>query len=434
MSSLELLPNEISTEIMSYLPVSDLVSTSRVSRRMKSVAQPVLFKAPDVINDGDFLSSSFLMLLRTLLSPGGAILATFVRSLHTEFVQFGWMWLDNNPLLNDGDDEEDEQQRSDLALLTAAATRFENVNLNSSDGHLMLLLHHLPRLHTLRITVSHELGAPYCRFLRLLGTGIDNLPLGLQQLSEFRCSGIENYGSIGIGALLNLLSLPHIRKIDARIISDPPTGGSDPEIALASSTVTDLRLSEMLHSQGYLEFLLARPAALEYFSYSCHVYNDAVEIRQTLQPLKMSLKYLQLGDLQVTKPIGSLRDWPLLQTLRCSLTVLLGEYLPTGTLSLADVLPAGLRVFHIYRDSEWPVMEEIAKVMELLPWKMALLPRLEIVIVAVSHAQMPEDEWDRDTLRKACLGVGVELRRGETDMGRRYVGASDPGVLSVWDL
>lgn len=50
--------------------------------------------------------------------------------------------------------------------------------------------------------------------------------------------------------------------------------------------------------------------------------------------------------------------------------------------------------------------------LELLPWKMALLPRLEILIVPVTFANVTVDEWDQDALRNTWLDVGVKLTAG----------------------
>lgn len=427
MSLLQQLPHEISTKIVSYLAQPDLVSISSVSGHMNAVSQPQLYNAPDLSFDHGS-TSPIPILLRTLLSPSGKILASFVRSLYVQWGEWGLWW---TPLANDPDDDGDasserrRQQESDTALLTAAATRIGlHANLNAPDSQVILLLHHLPRLHTLRIGAYDNHSTLFSGFIAGPSIRPDNVPLGLQQLREFRCSAPENLGSLNPDTILTLLRLQHIRKIDVHISGRSTIDFDTIDIAPASSAVTELRFTQTTLSQEHLAFILKIPAALEYFSYCGDTHGPALDIGYALQPLQMSLKHLNLHDVRATKPIGSLRDWPALRTVRCSLTVLLGKELQTntlrftdvmqkGTLSLTDVLPSGLREFEIHRERwYWSVAAEVNETVELVRQKMAVLPALETLVVAISPTNRTSDLRYHAKLKVACQDAGVELVDG----------------------
>lgn len=417
MSFLELLPNEISNEILSYLPQSDLVSTSRLSRRMSAVSQPLLYTAPTLTHDNNLTTPSSAAFLRTILSPGGHILATCVRSLQVQLNGWGWSWL-TNPEHDEEDDrgdaisEPERQHKCDIELLAAAATRIGYANHNNPDAQVMLLLSYLPRLHTLCITPTGNNGAPIPSGRENLNRWMDNLPLGLQ-LREFRCHVRQHYGGLSLGALLAILSLPSIRKVDVRISGRSTIDYDTNTVAPASSMITDLRFFQTTLTQQDLEFILKIPVALEYFSHTSQAHYRPVDLGYALQPLKTSLKHLHLRSLRVTKPIGSLRDWSELQTLSSSLTLLLGKMpqqgMETGTLSLAEVLPTGLRKFQIHRESYWSVEAEEYQAVELLRQKKAVLPRLETLVMAMSQADMTTDVRYQTTLNIACQDAGVKL-------------------------
>lgn len=187
MSFLELLPREISTEILSYLPQSDLVNTCILSRYIHAVCQPLLFKNPDLTKEGYYTTSAVRNLLRTLLSPGGERLATLVRSIHVEWGGYGrargWARLanDNNP-------ERTAQNDRDMTVIAAAATSFGLLpNRSPPVAQLLLLLHHLPCLHTLRITAYDDRGSAFSSFAPNHNVRMDDPPLGLPQLSGSGC-------------------------------------------------------------------------------------------------------------------------------------------------------------------------------------------------------------------------------------------------------
>lgn len=428
MSLLEQLPHEISIEIVSYLAQSDLVRISTVSRQMNAISQPQLYNAPDLSLHGYDFASPIPILLRTLLSPSGKILASFVRSLYVQWGGWGVWW--TPPFYGpDGEDdassEHRRQQESDRALFAPTVTRIGlHPHCNAPDAQVMLLLHHLPHLQTLHITAYDNHGPVFSHFLSDPSIRPDKLPLGLQQLREFRCSVPENHGGLSPDTLLILLRLQHIRKIDVHISGRSTIDFDTIDIAPASSGVTELRFTQTTLSQEYLAFILKIPTALEYFSYSGNRNDPAFDLGYILKPLQMSLKHLDLQYVGATKPIGSLRDWPALRIVRCSLTVLLGKGLQTntlpitdvtqkGTLRLTDVLPSGLREFEIHRERYcWSVAAEVNETVELMRQKMEVLPALETLVVAISPAHMTSDVRYQTILKVACQDAGVELVDG----------------------
>lgn len=411
MSYLELLPNEISIDILSYLPQSDLLSASSVSRRLNVVSQSLLYSAPVLINHNNISTSSTILFLRSLVSPRGNFLAACVHSVHVDLVGPGG-FIRTNSKHNDYDNEEDENsgptrpEQNDISLLAAAATRFGYSNYNNPGTQFALILFHLPRLHTLRITDER---ASY-HYMHNESLPIHKLALGLQQLREFHCCLQRNGGGLTLGDLRVLLWLPHIKKIELRIFGPSPIDSNIVDAAPASSTVTDLRFAQSHLTQKSLEYILKIPAALDYFSYSApSSRHHHLDIGHALQPLKMTLKHLTIRFLQVTKPIGSLHDWPALETLRCSLAVLLGKHPLEGTLSLVDALPTGLRQLNIQNETFWPIEAESEQVLELLRRKTVVLPVLETLRVVIRYADAPFAVQYTPSLEIACQDAGVKL-------------------------
>lgn len=411
MSILEQLPYEISIEILSYLPVSDLVNTSILSSHMRALSEPLLYKAPVITdNDDDGPLTTIGILLRTVLSPGGGRLATLVHSLHVTCCFASMRYTDSDYNFGEDDENVDPESalegESDRAIRAAAAAALGIDSFRDTpEEHVKILLHHIPHLNALNI-VAEVIGADLsCDVLNNhnLDWLMENLPHTIP-LRQFRSS----VGGVNLDTLLSLLSFPSLRRIDCCLLDNRTINVDTLDVAPATSLVTHLRFSETTVSQECLEFILKIPAALAFFSYRSSGSHHNLDPSHVLQPLRMSLKYIHLGYVPVTKPIGSFRDWPLLRTVSCSLTALLGKNGQNDMPRLNDMLPAGLRQLEICRNHYWSVAAEIREVVDLLKQKEAKVPGLETLVV-FSSGMRTTDVWNQSSLRIACHEAGVQL-------------------------
>lgn len=179
MSSLQSLPYKIHTQILSQLPLRDLLSTCVVSQALNAVADFVLYSTPRV----EWQQPSQKALIRTLLTPGCEVLATYVLELNiepsryltpVEYSSGEEEYRENSAMddfSNDYTDLSDEEIReeedrsledelkddldglraeSDIALLAAAVSDF-GLDEESPYMPFMLMLHLLPCLQRLNI-------------------------------------------------------------------------------------------------------------------------------------------------------------------------------------------------------------------------------------------------------------------------------------------
>ncbi|KAL0636970.1 hypothetical protein Q9L58_004073 [Maublancomyces gigas] len=206
MAVLDDLAYETLVELLSLLSCTDLASTSRVSRRVHDVSEPLLYKAPelDKIRENPSAAGptrpSLEILLRTLLTPGRERLGSHVRSLRLK--------LDNNT-----PDPACEYPDGTIAFLTSKAPKLGINNLPRSQGaQLMLLLDLLPRLHDLHITPPNSRDC-FTRFLNPI-VAMETLPRGLQSLRDIHYERTVNSSVVQSKRLLLLFKLPSIRSID----------------------------------------------------------------------------------------------------------------------------------------------------------------------------------------------------------------------------
>lgn len=393
------LPHEILIEIFSLLCCIDLASTSRVSHRLRAVSEPLLYRSPSLyISDEEHVSQNFYMFLRTLLTPGCEVLATHVRHLTLE-----WDDLEHTP-------------EPEIALFKAAASRLGITQpVVSGGGQAVLLLHLLPRLQILEVDPPETPDA-FSTFMDMQRDVLHTqmLPLGLQSLREYFCCWT---GGVSPRTLLALLKLPCIRTIIVRFSNEPDflSAMVDPDI---TSTVTNLRLLNSIVSSSSLACILKIPRALEQFAFFVRGFDllsfgNALEpLRNTLQSLTLdfqcvcSRNYMAAADEISTYPIGSLREWPVLYTVRCSMVALLGMG-PQGDPPrlLEYVLPATIRELEILSDQYWPPEEVVDHVVLLLERKEVMVPKLQKVVVLNNWNRDPE----RQRLKDACEAVDVEL-------------------------
>lgn len=400
------LPLEIHDEIFSYLPLSDLLRTSTVSHHMCQISQSLLFKDPALTNNVDWTKpSSLQLLLRTLLSPGGGKLAIYVRSLKVRWDE--WASPDSRskvPLVCP----------SGVCLLGDAAIRFGlDLSLTSKPSQLVLLLYLLPRLSILNIAPPDDGGQTCVVFSEFLEAHsmtqlTETLPPGLQQLSEFRFSSDHTTGRVSPTALLTILKLPRIRKVDVRL-KDSSFPFLAAEAATATSTVTHLRLPLTFLDTRSLGSILKIPTGLTHFSYSRALPDRELYITQALRPLQASLQHLHFEWVAVEQPIGSLRGWTALRTLSCSLPLLLGKEIGGDSPRLTDVLPVTLRELVIMREYYWDGTAAADQLEDLVRQKKRVVPELERLVVPFSDSQMWRDEQAKDMLKVVCEGAAVAL-------------------------
>lgn len=411
MSIIERFPNEISTEIISYLAQNDLASASRVSHGWHAISQPLLYKEPYLITEGEQPSCLYFF-LRTLLTPGRESLANHVHTL-----VLGWSIFES---------ELQEEPESDLALFKNAASRLQLDEPLASDGaQVVLLMHLLPCLRILDVIPPEDrdefndlMEAHYAT----QHTG--SLPLAFRFLREFVSS--SDFADCGVGStmLLTLLRLPHIRTIVVPMVDEDesPFPGADSTAIVAISTVTNLNFSYTDLSPSALTRIFTVPRTLTHFSY-CAAQGwdyDLAAFSTALQPLQHSLRHLHLDlyryNKDASQPIttlASLRDWPLLRGERISLLPLLGT---TGSQELARVLPAGLCALEIISDPSWLAERVVDEVVVMLGEKERLLPRLKMLAVLLSGEKSLED---MERLGAACKVANVQL---VIDPAQRIVG------------
>lgn len=415
MAVLENLAHEILTEILSYLPCNDLAQTARVSLKLYTVSQSLLYTAPCVTSITGVRTPRSLqvlprttppplqLFLRTLLSAGGEHLAAQARSL-----RLTW---DNIPI------DPPTNVPADVAgLFAAAASRIGlNLPLASQGAQVVLLLHLLPRLCVL------DLGLPIDRdAVSDFMSGYHNAtpaparPLALDQLREFRCSPNLMNGPINPKLLLVLLGMPNMRSVDVHIIDFAYHPLQAPT---RSSRVTKLRFTRAVVSPAALRCILATTVALTHFTYhlKCYLRDlDITHIAPALAPLRGTLQmlhftidkglYVHDGRPTVTGSLGSLREWAGLRTLRCQLVGLLGC---GGQSGLVDMLPVGLRELEVVEDGYWAKEEVRGQVLPVLRLKETLVPVLERLAMAVSIGE--EDVSGMDRLCCVCEEAAVLL-------------------------
>lgn len=397
MSFLNDLPLEVCTEILSHLPSADLARACRVSRQMHAISLRVLYTAPTLSRrTGWTYPTSLHILLRTLLSPGGDRLAAHIRSLSL-------MW--------DHIDDQTPQCPADTALFSDA---IQELRLDQSilgdpvrwqGVRFVLLLHLVPRLQVL------ELGTPYNRdafdgFMQNPGT-FDVL----QQLRAFQHHPDSRAANLDSATFFALLRLPLLRTIDVSIAEGPnicPANAPEP----GSSAITSLSLRHCSLGPASVQQILLLPAALTHFSLYLESSDRNFDISAfSLAPLRATLQYLRVDlsglvhyPLTVNPPrrtIGSLRDWPALRTVRCSLMGLLGRERRAVAGRLAEVLPPSLRELEILPERYWAGRPKVDKVVEMLHEKDAMIPAWEKLVMRVGTAG--------ELLKEACVEAEVVL-------------------------
>lgn len=411
------MPNEILGEIASCLSLADLKSLSLVSHRLESVTQCLRFTeialltctvAKHIPGAGynprsDVVVPPLEMFLRTMPDSRRHMFATHVRSVRLEWVH-AWM-------LSCTMSPRQPQQNEEPFSVGLAPSPLDL----SGNMKLMLLLPHLPRLRKLHIHCCGPFTRPRDVLICDAFTGWlpPSILISLPFLHEFLFFSSDPSYTIEYRSLLLLLTLPCIDSIEivrTTISGDPP----DPTPA-ATSTVTKLVFRDLDLSTSMLLSIVQIPRALTHFSYSAYDLDGSFKLRDALSLLQGSLQYLYLNSafdtVGISDPIsnhwvplvGSLREWPLLRTVRCPLMLLLPPYRPDSVTCLADVLPLGICELEALDNPFSPVTYVVTQVVKLLGRKAEVAPALRKVTVPGATT------YQREDLRVASEAAGVEV-------------------------
>lgn len=324
-----------------------------VSLLFKALAEPFLYKKV-TLGQNEISLTSFLH----------TVLARPALAVYVPVLSVRWY------------DEPDSSTQIVIDILFAAA--LIRLGLTQSIGQspwtgrpqVILLMYLLPNLQ--------ELVIDWCDAFREFGEGtltipIERLPAGLKSLQIFNGTGHLDAPATTHTMLLALLRLPHIRKLSLNMESaedytddhhDADTNDNHDVDNLISpadnrkmSSVTNLRFVYGNLSTAMLNRILQQPRALTHFTYmdsDDFALVETTTFQTALSHLRPTLQYLHLEWIRALetpereddvepRTIGSLRDWPVLRTLRCSLTALVGK--PAVAKSrLVDVVPAVIRI------------------------------------------------------------------------------------------
>lgn len=400
MSSVANTPPEILHQILFCLANKDLFSTSLVSHRWHALSQPLLYNDPYLITSGD--QESIYCFVRTIITPGGESLASHVRSLNLYYPS-----------------SEPEYPEVDVDIFTAAAARLGlGEPLASEAALIVLLMHLLPCLHVLSVIPNMRLDE-LDALMQTHHTAqpVGTLPLAFRSLREFNWFS-DNYSGISSAMLFAILKLPCIRVIRVDMIDE--LEGPFLEFGTASTTaltgtsaITHITFQFITISSSYLGRILLVPRALKYLSYHMPCQSDfsLSDLRQALQPLQHSLCHLHLqffllhDDVPIAY-IGSLRDWPELRCVRCSLVTLLGVNTSNESTQLAHMLPRRLHALEIFEDCHWTAAGVVDMVVNMLDQKVACLPGLRRLAVRYNW-HLHSNQLER--LMIACKAADVEF-------------------------
>lgn len=273
----------------------------------------------------------------------------------------------------------------------------------SQSAHVILLIYQLPRLQRLVLQYQgRELSNDMTHRIGL----IETFPLRFQSLTHFSYETCYLSSGVSPKTLLFLLQLPHLRNLAVDVVNNihrdlfADAGGT--------SGVTKLSLGYCMISAATLSLILTVPRALEDFTYQGDCVNGFVDV---LLPLRPSLTHLHLdfGDSLNPGEVLNLHESPVLQTLRCSPAILLGEMVGVRAVerSLAEVLPVCIRQLALLHFSDalpWgdfgEVVDGVVQVLKI-EWVVATLERL---LVETGSPVF------RARLRAACEATGVLLQ------------------------
>lgn len=185
------------------------------------------------------------------------------------------------------------------------------------------------------------------------------------------------------------------------------------------STVKNLTFCDKDASAPSVACILNMPKTLERFTFGRNFLGTSLAFNalEVGKILGMHRKTMQSIDVCFAKSdidfwgdefpdegvIGSLRDWPVLVEVRCSLRVLLGKGPEAAVARLVDVLPAAIRELEIYNDCFWTVGQIADEVEHMLEMREAygLHSLKEVKVLHYKNLN--------DRLKAPCEAAGVFL-------------------------
>lgn len=391
------IPVELVRQIVSYLRVSDLLSVSLLGPNWYSPAQEALYQAPNLS------TVSAMPFLRTILTPGLAILRTHVRTLSVRWPQ----------------SEVAQIAASDIAHFHAAADIHGLTEpCNTTNSIVQLLLRVLPRVQVLHLSPPNT----YNSHTEFLGSAME-LPLTLRTIRELSMCYLHISGAM----LVQLLELPTLRVLTVQLL-DELTDDFAPVHGSSSITTLHIAISQIAISS--LGRILLAPRGLKHLSLTSMTsarsillgafYTALAPLRPTLQVLEVVLgrdPWPYPDPVLLGPPLESFCNWPVLRALRCPMRLLLGDCGFGTEKHLWQVVPAGLCEMEIAADQSWWSGDTVQELGELLWQKrqVGLVPRLRRVTVGVELGDAPIDWW---ILKGHCRSAQVELLIG----GFKFVG------------
>lgn len=403
MALFDRLPYEIHVDILSHLSKEDLICTSRVSHDWCTISEPLLYRDQELtgLYPTDPSCYSFI---RKIMSPGRERLAGYVRSLTVRYrEQFDLTLPDNLP-------DWQAVPFTQPPLLRADP-------LAAAGAHVVLLMHLLTRLHTLRLAID---GAPgsFNTFMEAHHEFplTSALPPALQSLRHIQWDPLCPKLRLNLKMLLTFLSLPCIDTIETVMSNecamhlsednDTSATATDTVALTGTSSVTRLSLSFLGEACRWLTRILLIPRELTYFSCCDFSYRkiDFLALQVALKPLQSSLTHLSI-DVFVhdeTNNIGSLREWSVLRSVKIPAMILLGP----ANVSLAHVLPYSLQELEIIDgigSSEVVIMEAVVAMLQVKDTMTPGFKRLALGMNGTKLADLVK------VVVEACAVAGVEL-------------------------
>lgn len=409
MPALNTIPTELITDIFSFLRPRDLQRVSLVCQQFHAIASTHLYTYPYLTAYYPFPRPLHLFLRAILSRP---ILATHVR-----FLRMNWGNGKLSPI-------ETLPEDSSLAVLfTAAAARIGLIQTMTFEGaHILLLLHLLPQLHRLTLTfnftndgiihdfLSHQ-GQVQPAHLSPAEFSRVALPIGLQVVREIVYE--DRWTLTSSLSLIGLFTLPAVRKIYLRMGDNLRDDEDISDWQKGRSSVTDFTLEGDVVPES-LAGILTIPRALTRFSYiepvNSYQQFDCPAFGRAILPLREMLQYLSVfidnwpgvryRSGQREQTIGSLREWPVLKSVRCPVGLLLGVDKEAPVCTLVDVLPRVMSEFTAGMDWYWGDEDVVTRLLDLLA-RHEHLVHLTLAILIQERLAI--------VLRDACVAAGVQL-------------------------
>ncbi|KAL0630965.1 hypothetical protein Q9L58_010184 [Maublancomyces gigas] len=296
--------------------------------------------------------------------------------------------------------------------------------MESQGGQVALLVHLLPNLLTLNVSVPpnylHDdkpdiFTSMLAEYAFLPPT---SLPICLRYMRSF--SFLAGGDDVSPKALLTILKLPCIRKIYVHITAhmeeSTTVGATAAAFATGTSSVTDLQFGYGSVDTYSLARILSMPRMLTRFSYTdcdgmagsfkCAVFRVALQpFRGTLQELVLRFRWAVDETHGGEGTLGSFRDWPVLRSMRCSVTVLVGRARVRGVVQLREVLPLVVERVVVDVDGDWVDWKVVEQMVDLVEG--GEFARLGEVVVPGKRVSVGRKVGAR--LQEACDGAGVVL-------------------------